>query len=166
VDADGMVVSELAAADVDAVVMTPAHHRQRHRGRTAPARLAPRGRERARDGEAGPGLRRRPARAAPPLHHVRAVPSGAPPRLRPPERIGPDRGRHLARPGDLLTACSRPSRAAVRWSDMNAACVWFFWSEHAGLASWVPGVTCHPGVPCLACLAAVRDRDGVASSRL
>src|SRR5206468_12297299 len=26
VDADGMVVSELAAADVDAVVMTPAHH--------------------------------------------------------------------------------------------------------------------------------------------
>ncbi len=26
VDADGMVVSELAAADADAVVMTPAHH--------------------------------------------------------------------------------------------------------------------------------------------
>jgi GntR family transcriptional regulator/MocR family aminotransferase len=26
VDGDGMVISELAAADVDAVVMTPAHH--------------------------------------------------------------------------------------------------------------------------------------------
>ena len=47
--------------------------RQRHRGRAAPARLAPRGRGRARDGEAGPALRRRPARAPPPLHHVRAA---------------------------------------------------------------------------------------------
>ena len=66
---------------------------------------------RARDGEAGPALRRRPARAAPPLHHARAVPSGAPPRLRPPERIGPDRGGRPARPGHLLTSAAPAPQA-------------------------------------------------------
>ena len=59
---------------------------------------------------------------------------------------------------------------------VDAAWVWPFWSEHAGVASRAPGVTCCPGAGCRACLAepgtgpvrrwAGQDRPDVASGRL
>ena len=73
---------------IDALGQAPPRGpRERHRRRTASLRVASRHDRRAKNGGAGPALRGRRARTAPPLHRPSAVTTSASARLRAPHRV-------------------------------------------------------------------------------